>query len=331
MTRDDYKTKLAAFEASGNKIKTEEGGEMADAEDEDPLRSSPSSSNSSYAQRAFHPDEVKEDPSGVLKVDVEWYLKMQIVPPTRRLCEPIEGTSPGQIAEHLGLDPAAFQGGSSHTLSAEDEDLLNIVDMPDADRFKACDRVMVTCDNCELEHPFLGVVALPQELSKIIPEKQQQSNAAQSGLHCPKCEHPIDLAYLANVLHLTARAAVKKYYEGWLLADDPSADLRTRQQSVIGRSFTMNGRRVQLVPEYRASTLYTQLRYLESLVNAPHALEDLKKHYSHGHNKVTPPPALSQDEHEALAEVQTSLSEKYLNRSAYNWVQPDLFLRAFRL
>ncbi|GBG31716.1 DNA polymerase alpha catalytic subunit [Hondaea fermentalgiana] len=334
MTRQDYESKARELKEK-QALKTEDGqtsgGKADDPENEEPMPRTPPPSNASYAQRAFHPEEVTNDPWKLLELDVDWYLKQQVVPPTRRLCEPIEGLSPGQIAEHLGLDPSSVQGGAQHGDAHGDEDLLNIVDMPDIDRFKACDRVTLSCESCDLEHPFLGVVALPQELAKIVPEKQQQSNAAKSGLQCPRCDEPVDLTYLTNQLHLAARRAVKKYYEGWLLADDPSADLRTRQQSVVGRSFTLHGRRLQLVPEYRPSTLYTQLRYLESLVNAPHALEQLKKHYSSGHSKVDPPKPLNAQDAEALAHVQASLAAKYLNRSAYNWVQPDLFQRAFRM
>ena len=39
-----------------------------------------------------------------MQVDVEWYLTNQILPPVSRLCEPIEGTSPAQLATQLGID-----------------------------------------------------------------------------------------------------------------------------------------------------------------------------------------------------------------------------------
>jgi DNA polymerase alpha subunit A len=47
-------------------------------------------SDKDAAQRAYHPDEVIRS-KGELKVDYEWYLNNQILPPISRLCEPIEG------------------------------------------------------------------------------------------------------------------------------------------------------------------------------------------------------------------------------------------------
>jgi len=57
-----------------------------------------------------HPTEIAKS-AGRLKVDREWYLSQQLLPPIARLCEPIEGTSVAQLAECLGLDSHRF----SHT------------------------------------------------------------------------------------------------------------------------------------------------------------------------------------------------------------------------
>ena len=58
--------------------------------------------NASIASRAYHPEEIAKNPT--LKVDYEWYLNNQILPPISRLCEPIEGTSIAILSTHLGLD-----------------------------------------------------------------------------------------------------------------------------------------------------------------------------------------------------------------------------------
>lgn len=54
-----------------------------------------------------HPTEIAKS-GGRLKVDREWYLAQQLLPPIARLCEPIEGTSQAQLAECLGLDSSRF-------------------------------------------------------------------------------------------------------------------------------------------------------------------------------------------------------------------------------
>jgi DNA polymerase alpha subunit A len=64
-------------------------------------------SKTSVADRAYHPDEVFRS-NGELKIDIEWYLSQQILPPISRLCEPIEGTSVVILSQCLGLDASRY-------------------------------------------------------------------------------------------------------------------------------------------------------------------------------------------------------------------------------
>jgi DNA polymerase elongation subunit (family B) len=56
---------------------------------------------SAQADRAKHPDELRRS-EGKLKIDYEFYLSNQILPPIERLCDPIEGTDRSRLAECLG-------------------------------------------------------------------------------------------------------------------------------------------------------------------------------------------------------------------------------------
>lgn len=76
------------------------------------------SSKSGQADRAYHPDEIRKSKSkkeaskkeegeggggGELKVDVEYYLATQVLPPIARLCEPMhEVTDRARLADCLG-------------------------------------------------------------------------------------------------------------------------------------------------------------------------------------------------------------------------------------
>jgi DNA polymerase alpha subunit A len=65
------------------------------------------------SSRAYHVDEVKNNPN--LTLDVEWYLGTQILPPVARLCEHVEGFTMGQLAEVMGVSAAvaaAATGGA---------------------------------------------------------------------------------------------------------------------------------------------------------------------------------------------------------------------------
>jgi DNA polymerase alpha subunit A len=58
-------------------------------------------SKTSQAERAKHPDEVRRGGADV-KVDYEYYLAHQVLPPIERLCDSIEGTDRARLAECLG-------------------------------------------------------------------------------------------------------------------------------------------------------------------------------------------------------------------------------------
>ena len=89
----------------------------------------------SPAERAFHPDEVSRS-NGDIKVDVEWYISQQIMPPISRLCEPIEGTSPAILAERLGLDKSRFASHVGQAPEADSWGFTPMCRMEDAERFK---------------------------------------------------------------------------------------------------------------------------------------------------------------------------------------------------
>ncbi|VEL33722.1 unnamed protein product [Protopolystoma xenopodis] len=63
------------------------------------------------------------DNSGALHVDVTYYLAHQIHPVISRLCAPVEGTSPAQIAHCLTLDPSVYQSSASSVVYGAEDDI----------------------------------------------------------------------------------------------------------------------------------------------------------------------------------------------------------------
>ena len=92
-----------------------------------------------------HPTEVAK--SKTLKVDFEWYLSNQILPPIVRLCEPIEGTSAAQLAECLGLDAAKYHRTFARGDDDDDDFALKSL-LSQADRFKDAEPLSISCDKC---------------------------------------------------------------------------------------------------------------------------------------------------------------------------------------
>ena len=191
-------------------------------------------------RRAYHPDEVKRA-QGKLTVDVEWYLESQIHPPVNRLCAHIEGTSSPQLAHCLGLDPSKFahsKAGHGQGLDGhDDDDAIPSVLQADAERFKDCRPLQLTCAKCATPNDFPGVFAQLNNTSEPM--------ARRSGLVCvaPECQADLwgydqegiyghvgdDLAaVLANRLHLAIRDCTKRYYDGWVACGDATCTQRTQ-------------------------------------------------------------------------------------------------------
>ncbi len=60
----------------------------------------------SYAERAFHPSDYRKKK---LKIDFDWYLSLQVMPPIARLCQHIKSTSVALMAQQLGLEGRRYQ------------------------------------------------------------------------------------------------------------------------------------------------------------------------------------------------------------------------------
>lgn len=234
-------------------------------------------------RRAYHPEEVKRS-GGKLNIDVEWYLESQIHPPVNRLCAHIEGTSSPQLAHCLGLDTSKFSHASNHFGEENDgADSIPSVLQNDADRFKACSPLEITCNKCKLKSPFTGVYW-----------RNEKDGRHLNGLMCPECRADFwgfdqegiygnigdDFqAVVSNLLHLATREATKKYYESWVICTDVTCKTRTQKQSLRGNGNICSapGCRALVNMEYPDIALYTQLKFFESLFDVERAQKKIEE------------------------------------------------------
>jgi DNA polymerase alpha subunit A len=267
-------------------------------------------------RRAYHPDEVKRA-GGKLNIDVEWYLESQIHPPVNRLCAHIEGTSSPQLAHCLGLDTAKFSHSANHFGEENDGgDAIPSVLQNDADRFKDCVPLEITCDHCKAASAFPGVFGTEKDGSLL------------SGLLCPVCRTDFwgfgevglygnvgdDLQMvLSNRLHLATREATKKYYEAWTICSDVMCKTRTQKQSLRGNGNICSaaGCRATTTMEYPDSALYTQLKYFESLFDVKRAQKKIREQKERVSSTAakTEPPTLS-ERHLAILKKLLSQAEE---------------------
>eukprot|EP01040_Poterioochromonas_malhamensis_P001065 gene1065-1130_t len=266
-------------------------------------------------QRAYHPDNIRREPEK-FTIDFEWYISNQILPPISRLCEPIQGTSQLILSEKLGLDLTKYGNRSS----GNTDDLLDDWGftpkclMDDQERFKGCTPLTARCGECE-------------EMVEVQCLLDFQSFNVFS---CPKCKTKLlgkgdafsCYALLSNRLTLAIRENVKRYYDCYLVCDDPSCAKRTMQISLKGLSCLERGCRGRLKQEYDEFALYNQLKYFEALFDVPHYVA--KK-------------GLAKDEIKSMAtfdelHVLHLLKEHMTNTikwSAYNWIRPSLWSSLF--
>ncbi|KAI1331307.1 hypothetical protein F5Y16DRAFT_361147 [Xylariaceae sp. FL0255] len=229
-----------------------------------------SGSSDPVAKRAYTPQDVTKKDSE-LKVDVEWYLGKQIFPPVERLCANISGTSTTQLAEQLGLDIRRYANNSSAHSGSQDLEIHPLESqIPDEIRFAGCSRLSLRCRKCKTISPFEGLFpATPKNTDGEDAPAKPISVTAQ-GSSCPSCSSIIpNISIVAQVEH-AIRIQTSRYYEGWLVCDDPSCGNRTRQLSVygtrcLGPKGLATGCLGRMRYEFSEREIYNQLVYYASL------------------------------------------------------------------
>lgn len=255
-------------------------------------------SKSAQADRAKHPDEFRRAESD-LKIDYEYYLSQQILPPIERLCEPMEGTDRSRLAECLGLDASRYRtsAGESEERSFSTLDSL----MSDAERFKDASPFVVRCRSCKGEVAFEPI------------SDRSSSILLASGPTCPACHTIMGRASMQAQLETQIREHIGRYYEGWTVCDDPTCGNRTRMMGVYGRRCLRQGCRGTVAFEYSDAQLYTQLRFYSSLFDAEKALKT-----STG-SRLDEVRALAGAQAEFLQGMSDTV-EKYLDQCGRRWV-----------
>lgn len=238
------------------------------------------------SQRSYHPDDVRKA-QGRLHIDVDWYMTQQILPPIARLCEPISGTTQARLGECLGLDPSRFRsaGGTGVALRETEEQYVAKHALPDEERFKACEQLIVKCCRCTLEQPFAGVLAAPPNME----DSSGQAIPAHFGLVCSKAgcnglllpkdtlvtrvpasvDFGVVQARFVNSVVMSIRRHTMLYQASWLVCEDAMCNTRTRAQSTrkAGYACPRPGCSALMRLERDPDTVHDQLQYYSALFN----------------------------------------------------------------
>ncbi|XP_035693536.1 DNA polymerase alpha catalytic subunit-like [Branchiostoma floridae] len=221
-------------------------------------------------QRAYAADRLAKDEN--LKIDTQYYLSQQVHPVVSRLCDPIDGTDAGIIAECLGLDPSGYRKAQQYHDDESEALLGGNAAMTDEEKFKDAERFKFNCPKpeCGKENIWDGVFVA----NSPVPEFTL-SQCANSQCDLAPTQY---LTMLKNKLTLATRRHVKMYYEGWMKCDDPSCASRTRR---VPMNPQRNGavcptcNKGILQQEYTDSQLYTQLLFYQHIFDLDKAIDKL--------------------------------------------------------
>lgn len=274
-------------------------------------------------KRAYTPQDVLKKDSGLLP-DIEYYLLKQLFPPIERLCAPIPGTDSVRLAECLGLDTRKYQISASTNGRQTDNEIFPLESqVPDSIRFKDAARFNIRCRICHNETPFEGLC-------------QSYEACSPSGLRCAAadCQQPIPVISIIAQLEHQIRQQTSRYYEGWLVCDDPSCGSRTRQMSVYGhRCLGPRGRAEgclgKMTFEYSEKQMYNQLLYYSSLFDIEKTKSKAKDLKEDGdvRERIT---VLAEANRSSFDNIKSSV-DAYLKKCGRQWVEMDsLFAFALR-
>lgn len=200
-----------------------------------------------------------------LKVDPEYYLEKQLYAPVERLVERIEGIDLVRIAKCLDLDfrkyeqRARLAGGSGPTNELQPLEST----ITDAERFRDAHFLQLQCQ-CGFKFPFAGLTF------------SNDYKITHRGIQCGKCLTELTPLCVSAQLERTIRANISLYYAGWLICDDTTCGIVTRQISVYGRrcigiSGKAHGCKGIMKYRYSDKQLYNQLLYLDSIFDVEKA------------------------------------------------------------
>ncbi|RXI07148.1 hypothetical protein DVH24_026284 [Malus domestica] len=302
------------------------------------------------AQRARHPDELKRE-DGKWMIDIDYYLSQQIHPVVSRLCASIQGTSPGRLADCLGLDSSKFKGDSSEAVRDDPSNL-----------FRGCEPLILACPSCS---DTFSCPTILNSISMSITKKQTKSQAEECTsdfwytLRCAKCPGEGDMGRLSPVMIANQIWGLKKclwfslpncrrasnehtpsdtvfvfqvkrqvdgfvsmYYRGFMTCDDESCQYNTRSLNLrlVGNAERgtvcpdyprCNGR---LVRKYTEADVYKQLSFFCHVLDTVRCIEKTEA-------STRLPVEMELAKLRSVVNLAASTVQRIRDRCAYGWIQ----------
>ncbi|CAL0331796.1 unnamed protein product [Lupinus luteus] len=295
-----------------------------------------SGSATGIAQRARHPDELKQEQEKWM-IDIEYYLSQQIHPVVSRLCASIQGTSPERLADCLGLDSSKFQHKSSEALSDDPTSSL-LFSADDEERYRGCEPLVLSCPSCSGTFdcpPVFKSICLLGSGKPTNPGMEDSNYNFWHKLQCSKCPEEggagrISPAMLANQVKRQAEKFVSLYYKGLLMCDDETCKHTTRTINLRSVGDSERGTVCPNYPrcnghlhrKYTEADLYKQLSYFYHVLDTVSGIEKME-------TKSRIPVEKELMKLRPVVDMAASTIQGIRDRCAYGWVKlHDLVITA---
>ncbi|KAL6084330.1 hypothetical protein STEG23_004546, partial [Scotinomys teguina] len=171
------------------------------------------------------------------------------------------------------LDSTQFRVHQYHRDEENDALLGGPAQMTDEEKYKDCEKFKCLCPTCGTENIYDNVF-------EGLGIDMEPSLYRCSNVDC-KASPLTFMVQLSNKLIMDIRHFIKKYYDGWLICEEPTCRNRIRR---LPLHFSRNGplcpacMKAVLRPEYSDKSLYTQLCFYRYIFDADCALEKLAEH-----------------------------------------------------
>ena len=159
---------------------------------------------------AYSPDEYM-DKKRNLKIDSDWYITQQLLPPITRLIEHIDGIEVDFVAQCLGVDSRKYKFGTKNETYDEDADKIESIANPvlkSETTKKLYDRTIATlkiiCPHCD--ETF--------EMPTIFHPREKAGAAQIRSDMCTKCNNIVPKQYIQNRVRLFLKQLQVMYYKG---------------------------------------------------------------------------------------------------------------------
>ncbi|ORC89849.1 DNA polymerase I alpha catalytic subunit [Trypanosoma theileri] len=160
-------------------------------------------------EKAYHVDEVRR--TGGLRIDAEWYLTSQLYPPVMRLCEHIQGFTPEQLSEAMGIAcHTRTERNNVETFTVDDFSHCSLFKSRElSECFPTALPLQVVCTRCRQVVP----IDPHKYINDLVNDPQKPLPTGLFEIYvCINCGYSLPVTYLANCLTQMCHKIIQQFY-----------------------------------------------------------------------------------------------------------------------